>query len=123
PMGLDGGVPRSDPEFRALLALSARLGRDPLRTQAAGGNTSLKRRGTLWIKASGTWLAEAEDRDIMLPVRLEPFLAALGAGNAVAERAIDFVVAEDNPGGLRPSVETSVHAVIHHPVVVHIHCV
>lgn len=112
-----------DSEFRALAALSARLGRDRLRTQAAGGNTSLKRDGLLWIKASGTWLAEAQDRDIMVPVRLAPLMAAFERGDAAAEKAADFVVVEANPSGLRPSIETTAHAVIPRPVVVHIHCV
>jgi rhamnose utilization protein RhaD (predicted bifunctional aldolase and dehydrogenase) len=109
---------RDDPEFRALLKLSARLGGDPLKTQAAGGNTSLKRDGVMWIKASGTWLADAETRDIMVPVELRPLLHALAVETATA-----FVQAGDNPLGLRPSVETAVHAVIPFPVVLHIHCV
>jgi rhamnose utilization protein RhaD (predicted bifunctional aldolase and dehydrogenase) len=110
-------------EFRALLSLSARLGRDPLKTQAAGGNTSLKRGGIMWIKASGTWLADAETRDIMVPVELRPLLDALEAEDSRVETAAAFVQAGHNPSGLRPSVETAVHAVIPFPVVVHIHCV
>jgi rhamnose utilization protein RhaD (predicted bifunctional aldolase and dehydrogenase) len=94
-----------------------------LRTQAAGGNTSLKRDGVMWIKASGTWLAEAETRDIMVPVALAPLREALAAGDPRAEKATAFVLDALNPSGLRPSVETSVHAVIAHDVVVHIHCV
>ncbi|BCP54697.1 aldolase [Kaistia sp. 32K] len=112
-----------DPEFVALKTLSAALGRDPHRTQAAGGNTSLKRDGILWVKASGTWLAEAEDREIFLPVALEPLLAAVAENDERAAKATDFVIAEENPLGLRPSVETSVHAVIPFPAVLHIHCV
>jgi rhamnose utilization protein RhaD (predicted bifunctional aldolase and dehydrogenase) len=112
-----------DPEFAALRALSADLGRNPLRTQAAGGNTSLKREGMLWIKASGAWLAEAEERDIMIPVRLDALLAALAKGETAAESAVSFVEEARNPGGLRPSIETSVHAIVPQPVVVHIHCV
>lgn len=114
---------RHDPEYRALNALSARVGRDPIRTQAAGGNTSLKCDGVMWIKASGMWLADAVERDIMVPVRLDRLLEALAAGDIRADKAVDFVIAERNPDGLRPSVETSVHAVIPFPVVVHIHCV
>src|SRR4029077_13511983 len=37
--------------------------------------------------------------------------------------AVDFVDSGANPGGLRPSIETSVHAIIPSPIVVHIHCV
>jgi rhamnose utilization protein RhaD (predicted bifunctional aldolase and dehydrogenase) len=111
----------ADPEFAALKALSARLGRDPLRTQAAGGNTSLKRDGVLWIKASGTWLAEAETGDIFVPVRLEPLLRAVADADPRAETATDFIAREFTARDLRPSVETSVHAVMDRPVVVHIH--
>jgi rhamnose utilization protein RhaD (predicted bifunctional aldolase and dehydrogenase) len=113
----------SVPEFRALRTLSAALGRNPARTQAAGGNTSLKHEGVLWIKASGAWLAHAQERDIMIPVALDGLLAALGTGDPRAETAVDFVDETRNPARLRPSIETSVHAVIPHAVVAHIHCV
>jgi rhamnose utilization protein RhaD (predicted bifunctional aldolase and dehydrogenase) len=81
----------ADLEFKALRAFSARLGRDPSRTQAAGGNTSLKRDGVLWIKASGAWLADAEERDIMIPVDLNGLLDALARGDLRAETAASFV--------------------------------
>lgn len=112
-----------DPEFAALIQLSEELGRDPLRTQAAGGNTSLKRDGILWIKASGTWLAEAGEHNTMVRVALEPLLAALAAGDERAGTATAFVIDDPSSHGLRASVETPVHAVISAPVVVHIHCV
>ncbi|MBB2157115.1 class II aldolase [Gluconacetobacter diazotrophicus] len=109
----------------ALRRLSARLGADPRRTQGAGGNTSIKDGGTLWIKASGTWLAHALDRPIMVPVALAPLLDACRQGKPEAEKAAGFVVAQ--PGtpaaALRPSIETTVHAVIPWRVVIHLHCV
>ena len=54
-------------DFTAFCALSARLGRDPLQVQGPGGNTSIKDRETLWIKASGTELADAETKQIFSP--------------------------------------------------------
>ena len=57
-----------------LAAFSAELGSDPEQVQAAGGNTSLKEGGRLWVKASGLWLADALTRDIFVPVALEPVL-------------------------------------------------
>ena len=112
-----------DSEFRALRELSAEVGVDPLRTQGAGGNTSIKRDGVMWIKASGTWLADALAHDIMTPVRLQPLRKAIADGDPRAAAAVDFVDAQLNASGLRPSIETSVHAIIPSPVVVHIHCV
>jgi rhamnose utilization protein RhaD (predicted bifunctional aldolase and dehydrogenase) len=116
-------TPHQDGEFRALLKLSAALGADPLRIQAAGGNTSIKRDGVMWIKASGAWLADALQRDMMTPVRLAPLLEAVASGDSRAEGAAAFVDTALNSSGLRPSIETSVHAVLPHAVVIHIHCV
>jgi rhamnose utilization protein RhaD (predicted bifunctional aldolase and dehydrogenase) len=113
----------ADPEFKALRIFSAGLGRNPSRTQAAGGNTSLKRDGVLWIKASGAWLAHADERDIMVPVDLGGLLDALASDDPRAETAASFVDEAHNPQRLRPSIETSVHAVIPQAVVAHIHCV
>jgi rhamnose utilization protein RhaD (predicted bifunctional aldolase and dehydrogenase) len=107
----------------ALKALSARVGADPLLVQAAGGNTSLKRDGVMWIKASGTWLQHAETRDIFVPVAIDPLLAALERNDPACETCADFVRDDLNSLGLRPSIETTVHASFAHRVVVHVHCI
>ncbi|OED41721.1 N-acylmannosamine 1-dehydrogenase [Chromatiales bacterium (ex Bugula neritina AB1)] len=114
---------RNHPEFKALLDLSVSAGSDPALVQAAGGNTSIKLGKTLWIKASGTWLMNALSDDIMVPVSLEPLLQALNSNDPAAERAQEFVIAEHNPKGLRPSIETTVHAALPQRVVVHVHCI
>lgn len=110
-------------EFEALLDISARVGADPLLVQGAGGNTSIKEVGTLWIKASGLWLAHARQRDVMVPVALDPLLDALERNDPATEKAQDFVISEMNPSGLRPSIETTVHALMPQKVVIHVHCV
>ncbi|MDP1702393.1 MAG: class II aldolase/adducin family protein [Aestuariivirga sp.] len=110
-------------EFPALKNLSARVGSDPLLVQAAGGNTSLKQNGVMWIKASGTWLRDAASRDIFVPVRHEALLAALARNDPACEACTDFVLADLNATGLRPSIETTVHALMPQRVVVHVHCV
>lgn len=110
-------------ELDALKVLSARIGADPLLTQAAGGNTSLKVDGTLWIKASGTWLSQALERDIMVPVETAPLLDAVAAVDPAAEEPQRFTVASLNASGLRPSIETTVHALMPQRVVLHVHCV
>ncbi|MDQ6434833.1 class II aldolase/adducin family protein [Mesorhizobium sp. LHD-90] len=110
-------------EFEALRNLSTRVGADPLLVQAAGGNTSVKQDDVLWIKASGTWLMNAGRDEIFVPVRLPPLLRAVADVDPAAEKAEAFVVAELNPGGLRPSIETTVHALMPQRVVVHVHCV
>lgn len=113
---------RSD-EFEALLDLSARVGADPALTQGAGGNSSIKEGGTLWIKASGLWLAHAREREVMVPVTLDPLLAALERDVPAAEKPEAFTDTARNPLGLRPSIETTVHALMPDRVVLHVHCV
>jgi rhamnose utilization protein RhaD (predicted bifunctional aldolase and dehydrogenase) len=110
-------------EFEALLDVSARVGADPSLVQAAGGNTSIKEGGTLWIKASGLWLAHARERDVMVPVALDALLDALERDDPSTEKAQDFVIRDRNPSGLRPSIETTVHALMPQKVVIHVHCV
>ncbi len=90
-------------------------GSDPLLVQGAGGNVSWKEKDTLWIKASGTWLAEAGEKDIFVPVDLGHLRRAL-----VAE---DFGAMPKVLGATthRPSIETMLHALMPHPVVVHLH--
>jgi rhamnose utilization protein RhaD (predicted bifunctional aldolase and dehydrogenase) len=115
--GADPGPPA---DLRDLAALSARIGADPLLIQGAGGNTSVKDGDVLWIKASGTLLADALTRDVFVACDLPAIRAAVVGNLAQADRAGDFAVV---PGGLRPSIETSLHAVFAHRVVVHVHCV
>ena len=50
--------------------MCADLGKDPLLVQGAGGNVSWKENETLWIKGSGTWLANANNEDIFVPVNV-----------------------------------------------------
>lgn len=114
---------RDSAAFTALLETSERLGRDPLQVQGPGGNTSVKADGVMWVKASGTWLAEARDREIMVPVDAAGIRAALQSGDSAAEDGQAFAVTAENPSGLRPSIETSVHAILDWPVVLHTHCV
>ncbi len=109
-------------EFSALKKLSARVGADPLLVQAAGGNTSLKQDDVMWIKASGTWLRDAA-RDIFVPVDHEALLTALAKNDPACEACTEFVLTDLNATGLRPSIETTVHALMPQRVVVHVHCV
>ena len=48
----------------------AQIGSDPLLVQGAGGNVSWKDGNTLWIKGSGSWLSDALDDEIFIPVDL-----------------------------------------------------
>jgi rhamnose utilization protein RhaD (predicted bifunctional aldolase and dehydrogenase) len=83
--------------------------------QGAGGNVSWKDGETLWIKASGTWLSDAARKDIFVPTDLTPLQQALAARNFAVIPSLRV------QSDLRPSIETLLHALMPHPVVVHLH--
>lgn len=107
-------------DLLTLAAASARIGADSLLIQGPGGNTSIKDGGVMWIKASGTNLADALTRDVFVPCDLAAMRAAMAAGEARADQPAEFALQKE---GLRPSIETSLHAVFSQRVVVHVHCV
>jgi rhamnose utilization protein RhaD (predicted bifunctional aldolase and dehydrogenase) len=105
-------------EIESLLKLSARIGRDRLLTQASNGNTSIKLDRTLWIKASGKWLSNALKEDILVPVDLDTAKDCVWRNKDFKSVWID-VSGRD----LKPSIETGMHAVLGHRVVIHVHSV
>jgi rhamnose utilization protein RhaD (predicted bifunctional aldolase and dehydrogenase) len=105
-------------ELNTLLELSARIGGEPMLVQAATGNTSIKLEGILWIKASGKWLSDAMDAEILVPVNLAETRRRIALN-------IDPAGQSAVVGGktLGTSVETAMHAVLPHRVVLHVHSV
>lgn len=109
------------PDLQPLSALSAKLGNDPEQVQAAGGNTSIKSDDILWVKASGLWLKDAETRDIFVPVNLAKLHD--NYAKALNDPVKSTVIEALNPNGLRPSIETSLHALMPQQCVLHTHSV
>lgn len=101
-----------------MLELSARLGSNPLLVQAGTGNTSVKIDGVLWIKASGKWLAHAGHDEILVPVDLAETRRRVQQN---ADPAGECSIRSGKR--LRTSVETAMHAVLRHRVVLHVHSV
>lgn len=101
------------------LRLSARLGQDPLQVQGPGGNTSIKSGDVMWIKASGTELANAEHQDIFVAVdRNAANAEAHGSGDGSCKNTV-----LSSQARLRPSIETTFHAALDWPVVLHTHSI
>ncbi|PRC93976.1 class II aldolase/adducin family protein [Solimicrobium silvestre] len=98
-------------------AYCTRIGKDPLLVQGAGGNVSWKDGSILWVKASGTWLADAEQKDIFVPIDLPHLLKALDDGDFSVEPRLC------RESLLRPSIETLLHALMPSRVVVHLHAI
>ena len=107
---------RQESAIAALRNISARVGNDPLLVQASNGNTSIKLDGILWIKASGKWLADAMREEVLVPVELPKDREAVENWTETAERNV-------LKSELRPSIETAMHAVLSHRVVIHVHSV
>jgi rhamnose utilization protein RhaD (predicted bifunctional aldolase and dehydrogenase) len=93
------------------------IGKDPLLVQGAGGNVSYKINNKLWIKASGTSLGEAKKKDIFVPLDLNEIRRELNNHN------FDYKPYVINQSKLRPSIETLMHALMPHKIVVHLHAV
>lgn len=100
----------------ALLDFSRQVGSNPCLVQANNGNTSVKLGRTLWIKASGKWLADAGSQDILVPVHLDDAARCLKNNSAI-------ITASECSESLRPSIETAMHAVLPYRVVAHVHSV
>ena len=99
--------------------LSQKIGAQPLLVQGPGGNTSVKIGGEMWIKASGTKLSEALDKNIFVAVDPAKAKQELnGAGDGSCRSALI-----DPDCGLRPSIETTFHAMFDQPFVFHFHSV
>jgi len=95
----------------------AQVGKNPLLVQGAGGNASWKDNNKLWVKASGTWLVDSQKKDIFVPVELDHLKQEVLNNNF---SAVPRVVGDSN---LKPSIETLLHALMPHKVVVHLHAI
>lgn len=92
------------------------IGKNPLLVQGPGGNASWKDGDTLWIKASGTWLANAQKEEIFIPVDLSIIR------DSVSKNNFNIIPVPANGSySHKPSIETIFHAVISHPVIIHLH--
>jgi len=72
--------------------------------------------GILWIKASGKLLAHAMQEEMLVPLELAEVKASIQNG---AEIASPYASKDE----LRPSIETAMHAILRHRVVIHVHSI
>jgi len=93
------------------------IGREPLLVQGAGGNVSWKDGSVLWVKASGTWLSDAGAQEIFVPVDL------IHLNRSLKNENFDVRPTTLGNATLRPSIETMLHALMPHRIVVHLHAV
>lgn len=104
--------------FEEFSNLSAKIGRNPLLVQGGGGNTSIKQDGLLWVKGSGVWLAKAESENIFVSLHLDALRQAVLDGKKVSSSL--YIAGYSK---LRPSIETTLHALMPQKVVLHVHSI
>ena len=95
----------------------SKIGTDKLLVQGAGGNVSWKEADMMWIKASGSWLADALEKNIFVPVDLAHLQ------KAIAKKSLDVMPVVADGYEMRPSIETILHALMPQDIVVHVHAV
>ena len=93
------------------------IGSNALFVQGAGGNISWKDDNILWVKASGMWLADAMDKNIFVSVDLTSVL------EQVKDKKYSIKIKSIEASDLRPSIETILHAILPHRLVLHIHAI
>jgi rhamnose utilization protein RhaD (predicted bifunctional aldolase and dehydrogenase) len=104
--------------YLKLVDHSQKIGNDLTLVQGAGGNTSFKNEEFLWVKASGTKLSHAKNKDIFIKLDLEK---AKKYSFSDDPKLIYNAVVEPLNENLRPSIETAMHSIINAPVVTHVH--
>lgn len=112
-----------------LIAMSRTFGSDPTHVIAGGGNTSVKKGNSLWIKASGKSMATIGP-DGFLELHLDQVLSVLSRKDWSSDRderedqiARVLLDARKNPpdADTRPSVESTLHALMPQTFVLHTH--
>lgn len=96
--------------------VSLELGLNKNLVQAAGGNTSMKINNSMFIKASGTWLQDSLKKNIFVEVNLKSIQDKIS--KEIDDNYIDDIISNSE---LRPSTETSFHALINYKYVLHVH--
>jgi rhamnose utilization protein RhaD (predicted bifunctional aldolase and dehydrogenase) len=107
--------------IKSINDISVQLGRDPLIIQGGGGNISYKdlKTNSLWIKASGKWLENADKENVYVELDLRKGNDWLNSGRD--EFPLNWQKPSGNNAPLRASIETSLHLLFDKPVVVHTH--
>jgi len=93
------------------------IGSNPMLVQGAGGNISWKDGDTLWVKASGMWMVDAEKKDIFVAVDLKNIKKEIAKSNYSVD--IQALALSE----LRPSIETILHSLMPHKIVLHLHAI
>lgn len=109
-----------------LIALSHKFGQDPTYVIAGGGNSSFKTDDKMWVKASGTSMANIDqdgfvclDREKMKVVSQKKYSDNTASREQEVKEDLHQAILSTH--GKRPSVEASMHEIIRYSFVMHTH--
>ncbi len=102
----------------SLIEITYKVGNDLNLVQGPGGNISFKDGGILLIKASGTKMADVKKKNIFVEVNLNKIISAMNRNEKDPLKN-----SYDKNLDIRPSIETTMHAIMPHRYVLHVHCV
>jgi rhamnose utilization protein RhaD (predicted bifunctional aldolase and dehydrogenase) len=103
------------------IKISQQIGANDQLIQGAGGNTSIKiDEKLMWVKASGNWLQHADVDDVFVAVDWRKVNENIA--NA-SEDPVSGTILSIGRTDLRPSIETTLHSLMPHRVVVHTHSI
>lgn len=116
----------SPSEISKLVEISHFYGRNKDYVIAGGGNTSFKNSFNIWVKASGTTLADIDENGFVGLSRqslnkIKEKVYPQNPSEREEQVKKDLEKAITSQKHLRPSVETSMHEIIEYPYVVHTH--
>ena len=103
---------------KSLINITEKIGRDINLVQGPGGNISYKNNGFMYIKASGEKMSDAKNKNIFVKTDYKKILSYLEKNDPDPIQNC-----WDKSSLMRPSIETTMHALMPHKYVVHVHCV
>jgi len=116
-----------DKALNELVEISQYYGKNPDYVLAGGGNTSVKDENFIWVKASGTTLANITesgfvklDRHCLSNISTRTYNEDITLREAEVKNDLYNCIVNKSQN-LRPSVETSMHNAINYKFVVHTH--
>ena len=108
----------TDQQYRnSINTLCQKISKDRLIIQGAGGNVSWKTESHLWIKLSGSWIEDVQNKDIFGSISLDKLNKLIEQQKFIVDPAM---MDQDN---VRPSIEVMLHAIINKRYVFHLHMV
>ena len=103
---------------KSFIDVTEKIGRDINLVQGPGGNISFKSKGFMYIKGSGEKMSNAKNKNIFVKTDLNKILSSIDKNDPDPINN-----SWDKNLAMRPSIETTMHALMPHKYVLHVHCV